>query len=295
MLRIPLNPLKYPFHSLRPYIIYPVVWVVFFGTPLFDWFRLDMLNQKLIWLGHTYPMEPQNLMWLPIGFYGMVLLIGIISVFWGRLFCGWSCPHNVMTEWTRPLRALVGREPPARWLKTLTNQLINHWPSARWILWLTSITLGTLLAFVMTFSLTAYVLPPSWVFQSYLTGNVHPALGFGQGLFTVIGLFLLYSGHDFCRAACPYGMAQGLSAYLEGKWRPMEIRFTGNDIAADCKTCKTCVTACPVDIDPRKPENLKLGEFYGCFNCGECIDACNFIHAPKQKPGILEFYRESIF
>jgi ferredoxin len=44
-----------------------------------------------------------------------------------------------------------------------------------------------------------------------------------------------------------------------------------------------------VDVDPRKPELLRVGQFEGCFNCGECIDVCNAIHAPKAIPGFLTF------
>ena len=32
--------------------------------------------------------------------FGCVMVIAIASTFGGRLFCGWVCPHNTMTEWT---------------------------------------------------------------------------------------------------------------------------------------------------------------------------------------------------
>jgi polyferredoxin len=83
----------------------------------------------------------------------------------------------------------------------------------------------------------------------------------------------------------------------------MEIQFTGakfdeNGISDDCKTCTGCQTICPVDIDPRKPEalnlsglqmSLRVGQFNGCFNCGECIDACKSIQQYKKRDGLLSF------
>jgi flavoprotein len=89
-------------------------------------------------------------------------------------------------------------------------------------------------------------------------------------------------------------MAQSLSAYHEGsRWQSMEIGFKGDKVE-DCKTCSACQIMCPVDIDPREQSNLKVGQFYGCFNCGECIDACKFVHDFKGQGGLLSFKNPGI-
>jgi polyferredoxin len=212
------------------------------------------------------------------------LIIAITSVVLGRLFCGWTCPHNTMTEWTRPIRALAGREPMRPWML----RLFRNRPGLKLALTLLAPFVALGFTFGLTFLLASYIVSPTWILTAYANGTPHIALLFGQGLFTLIGLFLLYCGHDFCRTCCPYGMGQSVSAYQGGKWHPMEIKFTGNT-ETQCKTCTACYQACPVDIDPRSPMNLKVGQFDGCFNCGECIDACKTVQSYRKIPGLLSF------
>jgi polyferredoxin len=125
-------------------------------------------------------------------------------------------------------------------------------------------------------------------------GNPATLMAVSLGLLTLISLFLLLAGHHFCRYACPYGMLQGTTAYLTGKFRPMEVRMRPDVSTNDCGGCHGCQSACPVDLDPRQfaPQNgAKLGFFDGCFNCGLCLDACHHIQAQKDttQRGFLRF------
>lgn len=268
----------------------PFFLALVFLAPVLDVFRVDMLHQRLVFLGKSYPFIFETVMWLPIGFYGAVIIIGIVSLIWGRLFCGWTCPHNTLTEWTHSLRAMVGRGEKPSWMK----KLIRKHPHMKEILiWLSPpIAIG--ITFILGLLLSFYVIPPAWGWGQYLSGHPHPALVYGNGLFVLIGLFLLYAGNDFCRSCCPYGMAQSISAYHENSpWRPMEISFTSNK-ETDCKTCRACQMVCPVEIDPRDASltgKVHVGQFEGCFNCGECIDACKYLHSFKKNPGLLSFNR----
>jgi hypothetical protein len=54
--------------------------------------------------------------------------------------------------------------------------------------------------------------------------------------------------------------------------------------SADCSKCNYCATTCitaiqPTDIKPYDP----------CIDCGECIDACNRLHAKSGTLGLLRF------
>ena len=256
-----------------------------------NWFRVDMLpadmgGQQLIWLGQAYPFESQYLQWIPFTFYGGVILVAILSATLGRVFCGWTCPHNIMTEWTRWIRALspvvIGKEV----LPLGVKRWINKSEQRKRLMQILAPVVALVWCVAMTFLLFSYVIPPGFIVESFTTGHVHIALGLGVALFTLIGLFLLYVGHNFCRICCPYGLAQSLPLQT-GKLKPLAIVFSGEQ-STDCGGCKGCETACPVDIDPRKPENLIVGNFDGCFNCGECIDACGFIRSTRDN-GLLRF------
>jgi polyferredoxin len=285
-MKIPRSVLKYRYASLRPWLAQPMGLTLFMLSPVLGLFRFDVISQHLVFLGRVYPLEANGpVMWVPVTFFGGVLLIALVSLLYGRLFCGWVCPHNTLTEWTRPLRAWVGREAmPPGW----TRQW-RRLPSAMQtrIAW-GSPVFGMMLTWGLAWLLAAYFVPLDWQWRAYASGHPHLALVWGHGLLTLIGLFLLYCGHDFCRNACPYGMAQSISAYQSGKWRPMELQFSGADVASTCGGCTGCQQVCPVQLDPRLP-NLAVGQFAGCFNCGLCIDACKSIQAHRQRPGWLSF------
>jgi ferredoxin-type protein NapH len=283
-MKFPLFHPKLPFMTVRRWLSQPLAWAFFFISPWVNAFRVDMLDQRIWFLGQPYPFSQATIQWIPLGFFAGVLFIALTSVVLGRWFCGWSCPHNTLTEWTRPLRQLVGREPLSPALKRIKRFKPSMFKQLQWL----SPVCSLLLTFALTFSLAGFVLPPTWLTQQWLGGSPHIALVFGQGLFTVIGLFLLYCGHDFCRTCCPYGMGQSISAYVGNRWRPMEIVFTEPD-QQGCNTCTACQQACPVDIDPRQSQNLHVGQFEGCFNCGACIDACHYIH--QWNTGWLRFGR----
>ena len=283
-MQIPFNLIRYPMHTLRALLVQPFFWVLFFLSPVLNWFRVDMLAQRIVFLGHSYPFEHQYIFWIPIGFYLAVLIIAAFNTVMGRVFCGWACPHNAMTEWTRPFRAIVGREPLSPRLKRYFKA--HPYTKPFWVL----LSLGVALfgTYVLGGLLTSYIVSPQWILQGHLTGTAHPAVVFGQILFMLIGMFLLYCGHDFCRTCCPYGLAQSISAYQGGKFKPMEIAYRGDKVS-QCKTCTVCQQVCPVDIDPRDSENLHVGQFEGCFNCGKCIDACQYLQDFRGTSGLLVF------
>ena len=54
--------------------------------------------------------------------------------------------------------------------------------------------------------------------------------------------------------------------------------------ADECEKCNYCVTTCFIELDPRKTEI-----YDSCINCGDCIDACNNLHAKKGGVGLLRF------
>lgn len=281
-MKIAFNPLKYRYHVFRPWLVQPIMWSLFFLSPIMNWFRVDMLHQQMIFMGKIYPFEIRYLMWIPIGFYAVVLVVAIFTALMGRIFCGWACPHNILTEWTKPIRAGLGIEKMPRWMKLPMNR--RPWLKKAYF-W-GAVSLAIVVPLALSFLLFNYVMPMDWLVESYLSGRPHPTLLMGQILFTAIGLFSLLAGHLFCRSTCPYGLAQSISAYQTGKWRPMEIHYTG-DMAKDCGTCTACQQVCLVEIDPRK--ELKVGSFEGCWNCGECIDACKQVHEYRGKPGLLTF------
>jgi ferredoxin-type protein NapH len=281
----PRNPVKYPFHTFRGLVVQPFFWALLLLSPVLQIFQLDVINQQMVAWGHRFPFEPSTLMWVPIGFFACVLIIAVASTMFGRLFCGWVCPHNTLVEWTRPVRTLIGIGKKSYRLK----QLEARWPWMKGVGIAYSLLWATAITFTISVLFLFYFVPVEWFFNNLQDDTMPFIVWWGIGLMMLIGYFMLYAGHEFCRSACPYGISQSLSAYLTSKWIPMEIRHKhGEDLSA-CKSCHACQSACPVDIDPREPENLVMGVGEGCFNCGECIDACTYVRSFQKKDNLLYF------
>ncbi len=281
----PRNPVKYPFHTFRGLLIQPFFWALLLLSPVLHIFQLDVINQQMIAWGHAFPFNQNTLMWVPLGFFGCVLVIAFVSTIWGRLFCGWVCPHNTLTEWTRPIRTLIGiGQKPFR-----QQHIEKRLPWMRGVNIGFSIIWALAITYLISTLFLFYFVPVDWFLSNIQAGTLPMVVWFGQGLMMLIGLFMLYAGHEFCRSACPYGLSQSLSAYLSAKWTPMEIRYKPGADQSPCRSCHACQSACPVDIDPRKPENLLVGIGEGCFNCGECIDACTYVRTKQNKDGLLYF------
>jgi ferredoxin-type protein NapH len=282
------NPFRYRYRFFRGKVIQPFFWSLCFLSPVLNVFRVDMIHQQLVFMQRSYPFRFEYLMWLPIVFYGAVILIALVSFIWGRLFCGWVCPHNTLTEWTQGVRGMIGLAGQPLWMKRFTRR----YPAVQRYFPFVSVVLALGITATLSLALSCYVVPPLWLVAQYQSGSPHIALVMGNMLLMLVGLFLLLAGTNFCRTCCPYGLAQSVSAYHEGsRWRPMEIAFTGR-VETECKTCKACQSVCPVEIDPRAGTltgHLAVGQFEGCFNCGECIDICKFIQTVKPNSGLLSF------
>jgi len=190
---IPVNPFRYPLHTLRYWVIQPLFWAFFFLSPLFHVFQMDVINQQVIAWGGIYPMNTHTLMWLPIGFFSCVLLIAITSTMGGRLFCGWVCPHNTLAERTRDIRTWIGIGKPSY----RQSKLVERMPWMRGVLIISSLLWAIALGYALSVLFLLYFVPLDWYLGHLQAGTLPLVVGFGQGLFIVIGLFMVYAGHDF--------------------------------------------------------------------------------------------------
>lgn len=208
---------------------------------------------------------------------GLVLLYSSA----GTVFCGWVCPQNTLAEWANNMthrllgkRAEVSMNGAAPRVAAAKNKIIN------WLL------LGTaFLAAAMFFALIPlfYFYPPSmvWHFMSFqhdakLAGSLY-------WIYTVCVLILFVDiaviRHFWCRFSCIYRVWQ----HTFKTKQTLHIAYDASR-SDECAKCNYCVTSCFIELDPRKTE-----VYDSCINCGECIDACNRLHAKQAAGGLLRF------
>ena len=199
----------------------------------------------------------------------------------GTIFCGWACPQNTLSEWannlTRKLlgkRAEVSLNGEAPKVAAAKNRVIN------WLV-LGVLLLGTAMFFALI--PLFYFYPPKLVW-AFIT--MQPEAQLARSLYwiytvsvLVIFLDIAVIRHFWCRFSCIYRVWQ----HSFKTKQTLHIRYDSSR-ADECAKCNYCVTACFIELDPRKTE-----VYDSCINCGECVDACNRLHAKKETPGLLQF------
>lgn len=199
----------------------------------------------------------------------------------GTAFCGWACPQNTLSEWANLLtHKLLGRraEVSLDGAKMHVATAKNKW--THWLL-LGLILFGTAALFALIPMFYFYTPDAMWSFvtlreDARLAGSLH----YIYFIFLLLILVdIAFIRHFWCRFMCVYKVWQhGFKTK-----QTLHIAYDAAR-AADCVKCNYCVTACFIDLDPRKTDIYDT-----CINCGECVTACNVLHAKQGEPGLLSF------
>jgi MauM/NapG family ferredoxin protein len=259
-------------------------------APVTIFFDLDPLVMVSTWLS-THTLEGLSL---------LGLLTIVVTLVFGRVFCGWFCPfgtlHNAVSSLRKQFRRVVPRvEVFSRWQRAkyfvFFALLVMSAAGAQWI--------GVLDPFSLLYrSVALTILPALDVGVSAVANGVYlgdPHLGglhlrdltepvyrwwqeqvtatelrvfSGTGvvfLVFVTALILnLVRNRFWCRYLCPLGGMLGLTAV-----RPL-LRLTSDPEA--CNGCMKCTLACPAAAQPEKPDEWLATECFGCWNC---VGSCN--------------------
>lgn len=196
---------------------------------------------------------------------------------WGRLYCGWLCPHFSVVETINRLmlmasgkhsvwdqRALPARNPDG-------SRAIRD---ARW--WFAVLPFAVAFAFVWAVVLLTYLLAPAEVYGNLWRGTLtrNQALFIGVGTL-LLSIEFLFARHLFCRFACAVGLFQSL-AWMANR-DAMVVGFA-RQRAGDCARCfaaggpgySACEGVCPMRLRPRNVKNM----MFACTQCAQCVSAC---------------------
>ena len=247
--------------------------------PVSGLFRIDPENGALVVLGWQIWFADFFLisgLWIMLA----AALVALYSIA-GTVFCGWACPQNTLAEWANHMthkllgkRAEVSLTGEAPKVAAAKNKALN------WTLLALSF-IGAAMLFALLPLL--YFYPPEvvWSFISFredtrLAGSLY-------WIYSVWVMIILVDvavlRHFWCRFACVYRVWQHSFKTKE----TLHVVYDANR-SDECAKCNYCVTTCFIKLDPRKTEI-----YDSCINCGDCIDACNNLHAKKGEPGLLRF------
>ncbi|MGC8943791.1 MAG: 4Fe-4S binding protein [Caldisericia bacterium] len=182
-------------------------------------------------------------------FLGLVIFISVVTLFKGRVFCGWVCPHGALQEFVYKV-------------KTKRFEKIE-----KYLKYVKYFVLGIVLALSFIYSQNYFceVYPFKVLYNFSGTGFVL--------IFLIIILFFsIFIYRPFCRFICPFGAYLGLVSKLGEKLHLRKV-----DITTSCIKCKKCSKECNANSIYECENGYKI-DTKECFVCGDCITTC-----PKNK------------
>ncbi len=199
----------------------------------------------------------------------------------GTVWCGWACPQNLLSEWANGLthkllgkRASVSVEGEGLVVAASKNKLLN------WAILAISFLAAALVLSIIPF---LFFFSPAevWNFFDFSAGA--KLSGFMRQLYFFC-VFLIFVDiavvrYFWCDYACLYRIGQKIFKTKDA----LHVTYDASR-SADCTKCNYCATECITSI---QPTNIKI--YDSCIDCGECIDACNRLHAKSGTPGLLRF------
>lgn len=201
----------------------------------------------------------------------------ILSVIFGRFFCGWICPASLIYELNSNLSVWLekwGLKPFLKSNNPALNKKFKYFSLA--VVLVTSLILGSVLA--------AAIYPPAIIGREIYYAIALGGFSSGALFFLITILFdLLITRRAFCNYLCPGGALYSLL----GRYRPLRIKR----IVENCNDCEKCNAVCEFKLTPQQDE---FGQ--ECNNCTACIAACptdamTFVisiqDSPYQGPGHL--------
>ena len=179
---------------------------------------------------------------------GAAILL-VIYALAGRVFCGWVCPMNLVTDLAGWLRCRL----------KLNDQFRLPCNMRYWVM-----GMALVLSALMGVAAFEWVSPISMLHREIIYGA-------GMGLTAAAGIFvfdLLMVKHGWCGHLCPLGAFYSLL----GKLALLRVRFD----ESTCTRCGECVRVCPEPqvLNFRRAAERGMVTAGACTNCARCIPIC---------------------
>ena len=272
---------------------------IFLLAPALNLLRFDLTETQLWVLGFRWSLGIEaflhgqasaletawSIVWRGI-FPVVTLVVAFLTVAYhfGRLYCGWLCPHFSLVE---TLNDLLHRATGklSVWDKSPTPRP-GRSADKRW--WPVFLAACLVFGFVWAITLLTYLLPPALVWGNLVDGTLTP----NQARFLAVGTLVFtleftLARHLFCRYGCAVGLFQSLAWMANPKG--MVVSFT-RERARECKTCdaprgSACDHTCPMRLNPRNIKRM----MFACVQCGQCLTACDATQTDQGRTPTLEW------
>ncbi len=249
------------------------------------------LNPQRVWANLFYRLDPLVALtamlagraWIGgLSLAGLTLLVTLI---FGRVWCGWFCPFGTVLEWLAPRRQRARTQGPSERWRVIKYVLLFILLFAallgnQTLLFLDPITIMTRTMATVIWPALRYAIYQAEAFLYQFeflwpsldlvhNGLVYPIFQDVASVFTQSGLIFLFfavivalnwwAERFWCRYLCPLGGLLGLVS---------KLALLRRDVGQACAACALCGHDCPTGtINPRQGYRSDPAECTVCYNC----------------------------
>lgn len=179
----------------------------------------------------------------------------ILSLFLGRVFCGWLCPIAGLQETC---------------LKIRNRKVNNRYNWVRYIIWVpwmgiiiyTAVSAGGLTEINFTYQ-TEYGISVS---------SLQSMIMYYMVLIPFVVISLAAGNRAVCHYVCWMSPFMIAGRKIRNLFRWPSLRLKANK--ENCRDCLECNKACSMSLDVHKMVQAESMENSECILCGSCVDTC---------------------
>lgn len=179
----------------------------------------------------------------------------IISLLFGRIWCGWLCPAGGLQE-----ICFLGK----------TKRANNKYAWVKFIVWIPLIT-AIVILFTMAGGVSS-INPFLHIEQGFSLAELQNYIIYYGVVSLIIILAYTVARRGFCHFACfmaPF-MIVGRKIRNFFNWPSLRLKSDKEG----CISCKACTKNCPMSIDVESMVKRGSMENSECILCAQCIDIC---------------------
>lgn len=199
---------------------------------------------------------------------GLLVVLGIYGILFGRGYCAFVCPINIITDFANFLRRIFSQNHAPKKLNVARRAKYGV------------LILSLILSFLLGTAAFDLISPISMLHRGIIFG-----MGFGVfGILCVFLFDLFFVKNGFCGYICPLGASYGII----GAFSLLRVRYDKNK----CDKCDKCIVICPepqvLDLIGNKSGTINKID---CIKCGRCIEVCS---EGALKYGIFDFNKKEM-
>ncbi|MBR4777660.1 MAG: 4Fe-4S binding protein, partial [Lachnospiraceae bacterium] len=196
----------------------------------------------------------------------IALLLGaiIITIIWGRFFCGFICSFGAFQDLMRAIGKRIFKDHR---IPEKADRILKY---------LKFVILSFIILGVWTLGIMNDIVWSPWTVFGYYSditgfGSMAYLFSLGGALLLLIMIGSMFTERFFCRYLCPLGAV----FTLFGRIRLFKLRKKDGS----CGNCRLCTSKCSMSIPVSEKECVASGE---CINCMKCSALC-----PRENIGMV--------